>query len=751
MLRRNPIDKQTAFFGVNPTATKVEEITTKATKKVANALKFAKLGLDPKATFQQIIDADPSIDKNYTKWLLALFGADPQTVLDDLYKATEYLALLYAEQQKQQMERWAAVSVTPKKFPKISSLFKYLVDKKVIIEELIGDDEYLKIVRTQIMEGNAALLHADQDLIICDAITEAGDCALGAKTQWCTTQGAFANYKAGGLCIMYIRDTKQRIQFTAQSDNPDSNGEFNEAKDESDSEISWSNYPASYLKAAKKCAKIVLKRIKATEFLTPITQFLQNPNDPVYDIIKEKYSNAKLLPIDFLEENIDRLARFFNNPDASKNQFKRDFDYLVTGISFDILMIECLVRRMKGITLRQLALDMKDIPGGKHKFQEIDVILDAFEMNAYETTNALWLYVMGTEATGTWSDYVSIYLPKVNVSWYDCIKFCNKMSEMFDLEPVYEIKGDDVNWIWDANGFRLPSEAEWEAAARARSNFTYAGSNNVDEVAWYSGNSDNRRHVVGGKKPNGYGLYDMSGNVSEWVYDSYSSDPKDKEEQPLRDPSLATKGNPRRKKKGKTVSNPSRKSRTLHYYGDPSHGWVKVPLKLLEYLGIHDQISHYSYYKGDHGYLEEDRDAQILLKALKDQGVEVKITPHHSNKSSRIRNYASFPSRRNPKSNPQLRKNYLLIFGEEGGEPIYRLNVTQGQYNFLTDFYSGQGSAMYSVLSRWKREDGRVDMTKELLEQLMFELATIHNRGGLNARQQKSLDALYDKAEKLLQ
>ena len=100
MLRRNPIDKQTAFFGVNPTATKVEEITTKATKKVANALKFAKLGLDPTTTFQRIIDADPSVDKNYTKWLLSLFGEDPKTFLDDLYKATEYLTLVYAEQQK---------------------------------------------------------------------------------------------------------------------------------------------------------------------------------------------------------------------------------------------------------------------------------------------------------------------------------------------------------------------------------------------------------------------------------------------------------------------------------------------------------------------------------------------------------------------------------------------------------------------------------------------------------------------------
>lgn len=548
MLRRNPIDKQTAFFGVNPSAEKVTQLTEKAIKKVDNALKFAKMGLDPAETFQNIIAADPSIDKNYTKWMLSLFGKDPKTFLDDMYKATEYLSLVYASQQLDTMPRWAAIAITPKNFPSIASLFQYLKKKKVIIEELMGDDQYLTTVRDQITEGNVALLFADDDIIICDAITEAGDCALGAKTQWCTTRGAFASYKAGGLCILYIRETGKRIQFTAQSDSPGSNGEFNEAKDESDVEVSWSDYPAKYLKASKLCADVVLKRIKATNFLTPITQFLQNPNDPIYDVIKERYANAKLLPIDFLQDNIGRLTKFFNNPNANRKQFKKDFDYLVTGISFDILMVECLVRRMKGIDRKQVYLDMKAIPGGQHQFQSIEVTLDAFEMNAYETTNGLWLYVMGEDARGTWDDYVPISLPKVNVSWYDCIKFCNKLSELYGLQPVYEIKGDDVNWIWEANGFRLPSEAEWEAAARARSNFTYAGSNNVDEVAWYSGNSDNRRHSVGMKKANGYGLFDMSGNVSEWVYDSYSSDPEDKEEQPLRDPSLANKSNPRMRK-----------------------------------------------------------------------------------------------------------------------------------------------------------------------------------------------------------
>jgi hypothetical protein len=543
---QNPVDRQTALYGINPTPTKVEQVDTAMTDKIKKGLKFAKLGSNPTEIYNMIKDADPSPDKNYTKWLIKTFGQDPKTFLDDLNRGKEYLGLLFGEQVKDTMARWAQVSMN--KFRSISELGQYLIEKKVLIIGLQSDSEFVDNAKTAVMNGDAAILYFDDDVIYCDAITETGDCLLGKGTQWCTISGAFQNYKAGGLIIMYIRESGKRVQFTAQTDDPMSNGVFREAKDESDAEINWKNYPAKFLKLAKQVSKIVLDRIKATNFLTPITQYLNNSNDPIYDIIKERYANAKLLPIEFIEENADRIAKLFNNTDLTGKAFKIERDYLLTGIAYDILMVELLVRRHKGIKREEVYLDMKDIPGGKHKFQDIDVILDAFEMNAYETTNGLWLYVVGEDAKGSWDDYCPIGLPKVNVSWYDCINFCNQLSELYGLQPVYEIKGDEVNWIWEANGFRLPSEAEWEAAARARSNFTYAGSDDPDEVAWYSANSDNRRHLVGLKKPNGYKLYDMSGNVSEWVYDSYSSDPSDKEEQPLRDPSLANKSNPRRRK-----------------------------------------------------------------------------------------------------------------------------------------------------------------------------------------------------------
>ena len=122
------------------------------------------------------------------------------------------------------------------------------------------------------------------------------------------------------------------------------------------------------------------------------------------------------------------------------------------------------------------------------------------------------------------------------VSWFDAVIFCNYLSIAYKLEPCYSINNltniadfEKNNPLWNkiecnfnASGFRLPTEAEWEYAAKAGSTFIYSGSDNIDEVAWYGENSNITTHDVGKKKRNTFGLYDMSGNVEEWCWDWFA-------------------------------------------------------------------------------------------------------------------------------------------------------------------------------------------------------------------------------------
>jgi formylglycine-generating enzyme required for sulfatase activity len=175
-----------------------------------------------------------------------------------------------------------------------------------------------------------------------------------------------------------------------------------------------------------------------------------------------------------------------------------------------------------------------------------------FYIGKYEVTQKEWTEAMGSNP----SKFRGDNLPVEMVSWYDCVEYCNKRSIKESLEPYYNIDKngkdtnntndiDNVKWTVTfkagANGYRLPTEAEWEYAAgggQMSKSYTYSGSNDVDEVAWYWRNSGDstltgfwfwttieknncKTKPVGLKKPNELGLYDMSGNVREWCEDWY--------------------------------------------------------------------------------------------------------------------------------------------------------------------------------------------------------------------------------------
>lgn len=195
-------------------------------------------------------------------------------------------------------------------------------------------------------------------------------------------------------------------------------------------------------------------------------------------------------------EPLDTLTDIVSQSESAlETHINKGITFNVKGVKFDMVRVE-------GGTFDMGSYDSEAYDWEKPVHSET---VSDFYIGSTEVTQDLWEAVMGSNP----SEFRGGNLPVENVSWNDCQTFCNRLSDI------------------TCRQFRLPTEAEWEYAARGgnhSSGYKYSGSNDIGSVAWYYGNSNSKTHPVASKQSNELGLYDMSGNVWEWTSDLWSSD-----------------------------------------------------------------------------------------------------------------------------------------------------------------------------------------------------------------------------------
>jgi len=224
---------------------------------------------------------------------------------------------------------------------------------------------------------------------------------------------------------------------------------------------------------------------------------------------------------------------------------KGEIDELLGGVNNIALELAGIIRTENHISKDPIVIDSNMVlveggsftmgdtwgDGNKDEKPTHSVTLSDYYIGKYPITQKEWYEVMGKNP----SEKKGVNMPVYRIDWYDAVKFCNNRSIMDGLKPCYMIDGKNTKCDFEANGYRLPTEAEWEFAAKGgvkSKDYRYSGSNESDEVGWTYHELEGNIPDVGQKKPNELGIYDMTGLIAQWCWDWYDNYNEFSEENP---------------------------------------------------------------------------------------------------------------------------------------------------------------------------------------------------------------------------